>query len=132
MRKLTADPGASPTNSTPGSRHVKTRSLHVPLRSHESPPASPSAGLMKGKAYMSSTFTAVNLALPSMTRTLQRSNLNLAAMDSPCPRPASPDKPSPLPRHPSQASNATARKARRVTIEHDIETLSGKCLRANS
>ncbi|OCF32982.1 hypothetical protein I316_05320 [Kwoniella heveanensis BCC8398] len=45
-----------------------------------------------------SSFTARNLALPT--------------------------SPSPLPMHPSQYNNAAARRARRVTIEHDMDRLS--------
>ena len=54
------------------------------------------------KASLPSTFTAFNLALPSA--------------------------PTPLPAHPKQVNNASLRKARRITIEHDIETLGGEPL----
>ncbi|ORX37881.1 kinesin motor domain-domain-containing protein [Kockovaella imperatae] len=63
---------------------------------------SPSSRSTKGsggglKSSLPSTFTAFNLALPSA--------------------------PTPLPAHPAQQSNSSARKGRRITIEHDIETL---------
>lgn len=37
---------------------------------------------------------------------------------------AVPGSPSPLPAHPTQKSNASARKGRRITIEHDINRLA--------
>lgn len=49
-----------------------------------------------------STFTARNLALPTT--------------------------PTPLPLHPAQFSNASVRKGRRATIEHDIDLLTGEFL----
>lgn len=49
-----------------------------------------------------STFTARNLALPTT--------------------------PTPLPLHPAQFSNASVRKGRRATIEHDIDFLTGEFL----
>lgn len=52
------------------------------------------------KKFLPSTFTAFNLAMPST--------------------------PTPLPMHPSQFDNTSARKGRRLTIEHDIGLLTGK------
>lgn len=60
----------------------------------------PSLGSSHAKVHLPSSFTAKNLALPTT--------------------------PTPLPMHPSQFSNTTARKGRRITIDHDIDLLTGE------
>lgn len=50
-----------------------------------------------------STFTAFNLALPTT--------------------------PTPLPMHATQYDNASTKKGRRVTIEHDLDILAGEFMR---
>jgi centromeric protein E len=39
---------------------------------------------------------------------------------------ALPTTPTPLPAHPTQISNSSSRKGRRLTIEHDIDKLAGE------
>ncbi|ODN80563.1 hypothetical protein L202_02763 [Cryptococcus amylolentus CBS 6039] len=85
----------SPSPRVPSRTHAKAHSIsHSP---NESP-----AGSTPAKA-IPSTFTARNLALPSTPL---------------------PGTPTPLPMHPSQFNNATARKGRRVTIDHDMDLLT--------
>ncbi|WVQ73983.1 hypothetical protein IAR50_003564 [Cryptococcus sp. DSM 104548] len=85
----------SPSPRMPSRTHAKAHSI-----SH-SPTESP-AGATPAKA-IPSTFTARNLALPSTPL---------------------PGTPTPLPMHPSQFTNATARKGRRITIDHDMDLLT--------
>ncbi|TYJ58685.1 hypothetical protein B9479_000521 [Cryptococcus floricola] len=85
----------SPSPRVPSRTHAKAHSI-----SH-SPSESP-AGSTPAKA-IPSTFTARNLALPSTPL---------------------PGTPTPLPMHPSQFNNATARKGRRITIDHDMDLLT--------
>ncbi|ODO06440.1 centromeric protein E [Cryptococcus wingfieldii CBS 7118] len=85
----------SPSPRVPSRTHAKAHSI-----SH-SPTESP-AGSTPAKA-IPSTFTARNLALPSTPL---------------------PGTPTPLPMHPSQFNNATARKGRRITIDHDMDLLT--------
>jgi centromeric protein E len=123
VRRLTADPGASPTAS-PGSRHTKAKSLG---NACDSPLPVQDKGPGRTKMHISSTFTAHNLALPCTSATLHhpRSPKGLGATAGGA---TGSPSPSPLPSHPSQWNNSSAKKGRRVTIEHDIDLLAGELL----
>ena len=100
VRRLTADPSAvtcTPTHRiSPRTMHGKSMSLSICETPKDSPLVPGSANLKKS---FPSTFTAKNLALPT--------------------------SPSPLPMHPSQYSNTSTKKGRRITIEHDMDRLGG-------
>ena len=98
LRALTADASAT----TPPKHRASPRTAHGKSRSIsviDSPRDVPLPISSMTRTSITSSFTARNLALPT--------------------------SPSPLPMHPSQISNTT-RKSRRVTIEHDMDRLSGK------
>lgn len=97
VRMLTADPNAG----TPPKHRPSPRTAHgnKSIFVFDSPRDSPAAGSASSKPPFPSTFTARNLALPT--------------------------SPSPLPMHPSQITNTSSRKGRRVTIEHDMDRLGG-------
>ena len=94
----------TPTKRSPHYGHAKSKSLSVADLENQSPHPSSAGGHAPGsthaKVYLPSSFTAKNLALPTT--------------------------PTPLPMHPSQFSNTTMRKGRRVTIDHDLDLLTGK------
>ena len=92
--------------------HAKSKSLSVADLENQSPHPSPVVGASgagpgstHAKVYLPSSFTAKNLALPTT--------------------------PTPLPMHPSQFSNTTMRKGRRVTIDHDLDLLTGESLHSS-
>ena len=78
--------------------HGKSASLSA-IRGAESPLAA-GMGSTKTRVHIPSSFTARNLALPT--------------------------SPPPLPMHGKQASNAGSKKGRRLTIEADMDRLSGE------
>ena len=63
---------------------------------------SPGPGSSHARVHLPNSFTAKNLALPTT--------------------------PTPLPMHPSQFSNTSTRRGRRVTIDHDLDFLTGMSL----
>ncbi|WWC70146.1 uncharacterized protein I206_104093 [Kwoniella pini CBS 10737] len=94
-------------NSQPSPIPARTRSPRGHGKSHSISHSPAPTPLPNAKGLVSS-FTARNLALPT--------------------------SPSPLPMHPSQFTNSSARKARRVTIEHDMDKLteSSKVIKAKA
>nr|XP_018262811.1 uncharacterized protein I303_04295 [Kwoniella dejecticola CBS 10117]OBR84969.1 hypothetical protein I303_04295 [Kwoniella dejecticola CBS 10117] len=84
-------------NSQPSPVPIRAGSPRGHGKAHSISHSPGPAPLPNAKGLVSS-FTARNLALPT--------------------------SPSPLPMHPTQLSNASARKARRVTIEHDMDKLT--------
>lgn len=99
VRMLTQDGNTTPTRPSPGHGHGKSKSLSVADLENLSP--RPGPGSSHAKVHLPSSFTAKNLALPTT--------------------------PTPLPMHPSQYTNTTGRKGRRITIDHDIDLLQGRC-----
>lgn len=59
----------------------------------------PGPGSSHARVHLPNSFTAKNLALPTT--------------------------PTPLPMHPSQFSNTSTRRGRRITIDHDMDLLTG-------
>ena len=95
---ITADPNAKTSpKHRPCPRSVLGESKSISV--FQSPHPSPTPGSAKMNSPFASKFTARNLPLPT--------------------------SPSPLPKHPSQFSN-TSGKARRLTIEHDMDRLAGE------
>jgi centromeric protein E len=87
------------SNATPTKNsprgHAKSKSMSA--ANLESP--GPGPGSSHARVHLPNSFTAKNLALPTT--------------------------PSPLPMHPSQFSNTSTRRGRRITIDHDMDLLTG-------
>lgn len=83
-------------NNSPRMSHTKSKSLSS--ANLDSPGPGHGPGSSHARVHLPNSFTAKNLALPTT--------------------------PTPLPMHPSQFSNTT-RRGRRITIDHDIDLLTG-------
>lgn len=134
VRVLTSEPNASPSNTntaSPGSRHTKSESLALPSKANagmDSPsPSIPHKASSRTRSHIPSTFTAHNLALPCASVTLHGPATSPARVAAGLSDMAKTDSPSPLPSHPSQWSNTSSKKGRRITIEHDMGLLEGEC-----
>lgn len=88
----------TPTKRSPYG-HAKSKSLSIADLENQSPHPGIGLGSSHAKVHIPASFTAKNLALPTT--------------------------PTPLPMHPSQFSNTSTRRGRRITIDHDIDLLTG-------
>ncbi|GFZ46737.1 hypothetical protein JCM24511_03957 [Saitozyma sp. JCM 24511] len=130
VRVLTSEPNASPSNTntaSPGSLHTKSKSLALPSKANagmDSPsPSVPHKTSSRTRSHIPSTFTAHNLALPCASVTLHGPATSPGRVAAGLSDMAKRDSPSPLPSHPSQWSNTSSKKGRRITIEHDMGLL---------